>query len=263
MNNLIHQNITAHNKIAKKYKRLHTEIYNSIEQARLENEVKKISKQLETETKTRVALDFGCGDGNLTQYLIKYGFHVISADVSDGFLDLVKSKFPTAGTKLLNGVDLSNFENESVDFICTYSVLHHVPDYLKIINEFSRVLKPGGILMIEHEVSQNYWKNLQDLQEFYSQATSTWYKLKKYLILSNYINKFRSIKNPKYSAEGDIHVFPDDHIEWDKIKSILDKEGFQSIKTQDYLLFRGGYDRKVFDKYRDSLVDMCQLIAKK
>lgn len=42
--------------------------------------------------------------------------------------------------------------------VATYSVLHHVPDYLKIVDEFVRVLKPGGVIYIDHEVSPSYWE---------------------------------------------------------------------------------------------------------
>ena len=40
----------------------------------------------------------------------------------------------------------------------TYSVLHHVPDYLRAVNELVRVLKPGGLLYIDHEFTDNHWR---------------------------------------------------------------------------------------------------------
>lgn len=39
------------------------------------------------------------------------------------------------------------FENESLDAILSFDVLEHVPDYAKAIQEFARVLRPGGVLV--------------------------------------------------------------------------------------------------------------------
>ena len=58
---------------------------------------------------------------------------------------------------LINGKDISNIEDESVDIVALYSVLHHIPDYLGILKGFTRVLKRGGIIYIDHESSERYW----------------------------------------------------------------------------------------------------------
>ncbi|MGH7593998.1 MAG: methyltransferase domain-containing protein [Gemmatimonadales bacterium] len=38
-------------------------------------------------------------------------------------------------------MNLSNVKDRSVDMVATYSVLHHVPDYLGILPELLRVLR--------------------------------------------------------------------------------------------------------------------------
>jgi ubiquinone/menaquinone biosynthesis C-methylase UbiE len=257
------ENIERHNKVAKKYKQIHTEIYNEVEQKRLAQEIAKIAERLDTKNKKVVALDFGCGDGNLTNYLLQNGFQTIAADVSTGFLDLIKSKFPQVETKVLNGVDLSNFEDSSVDFICTYSVLHHIPDYLKAVEEFCRVIKPGGIIMLDHEVCEDYWDKQPELQNFFKSAMPIFNRLQKFLKPQNYINKLKTIKDPKYAAEGDIHVFADDRIEWPMIIDIFNKNNFSDIHMHKYLLFRGGYRAEVYNEYKDTLFDTSMLVAQK
>ena len=40
--------------------------------------------------------------------------------------------------------------------------------------------------------------------------------------------------NPNYANEGDIHVWEDDHIEWDKSDSILQAAAFQKVLQITY-----------------------------
>ena len=134
----IEKNIKLHNKIAKKYESTHTEIYNDIEQSRLVNDLEKSLSFIKKSNIT--ALDLGCGAGNLTNHLLNMGCYVIAADVSTGFLDLIEDKFfdRKVSTFQLNGEDLNGIEDNSIDFIATYSVLHHIPDYIMTINEMIR-----------------------------------------------------------------------------------------------------------------------------
>ena len=53
--------------------------------------------------------------------------------------------------------------------------------------------------------------------------------LKKFFVLSNYIGKVKRIFNPKYANEGDIHVWDDDHIEWDIIDKIMSEKGLKKV----------------------------------
>ena len=70
----------------------------------------------------------------------------------------------------INGYDLSNIDDNHLDLVAVYSVLHHVPDYLKIIEEMIRVSKPGGVLYIDHEVSPSYWNQSKEYKDFLEKA---------------------------------------------------------------------------------------------
>jgi len=155
----IEKNIKLHNKIAKKYEKTHGEIYNNIEQSRL---VVDLHQSLSFVKKEQVtALDLGCGAGNLTNHLLNMGCNVIAADVSTGFLRLVEKKFQgrNVSTFELNGKDLKGIEDNTIDFIATYSVLHHIPDYIKTIKEMCRICSPGGVIYIDHEQNNEYWSD--------------------------------------------------------------------------------------------------------
>jgi ubiquinone/menaquinone biosynthesis C-methylase UbiE len=250
----IEKNIKLHNKIAKKYEATHTEIYNDIEQTRLAND---LEKSLSFLNKSSVnALDLGCGAGNLTNHLLNMGCNVMAADVSSGFLDLVKDKFSGSNisTFQLNGQDLNGIEDNSIDFIATYSVLHHIPDYIMTINEMIRVCAPGGIIYIDHEQNNEYWLHKSEYLEFKRKAQKI--NLKKFFVLSNYIGKVKRIFNPKYANEGDIHVWDDDHIEWDIIDKIMSEKGLKKVLQNDFLLYNNNYKDEIFNKYKDTCKDM-------
>jgi ubiquinone/menaquinone biosynthesis C-methylase UbiE len=260
-------NIKTHNKLAQKYERMHGEIYNSIEQSRLLNELAHAVSLITTGEHPKLALDFGCGAGNLTRHLSNLGCDVIATDVAEGFLDLVKSRsYETkVETLMLNGNNLVTVPDESVDFVATYSVLHHVPDYLGILSEFMRVLKPGGIIYIDHEQSDSFWTDDQQYKKFIFEMKNKISKdYSKYFILTNYYDWFiRKFINSRYQREGDLHVFKDDHIEWSKVIAAIEAAGGKILRSQDYLLFRRGFDISIYNKYSNSVSDMHVLVMRK
>ena len=147
--------------------------------------------EITTASRVKKILDSGCGAGNLTKHLTSLGCEVIASDVSKGFLDLVSARtYETrVETILLNGIDLSNIADESVDMVATYSVMHHIPDYLGILKEFMRVLQPGGIVYIDHEPSSEYWTGNSSYHNFKIEMRKyAKLDLRKYLLINNYID---------------------------------------------------------------------------
>ena len=184
-------------------------------------------------------------------------------------MSLVKRKFSqTALSTVLkiNGSDLSNVASGRFDLVATYSVLHHVPDYMHIVKEMCRVLKPGGVIYIDHEVNESYYERPKEYVEFLRKAGPI-INLKRCLRLlldvKGYKHIFSRLVNPRYKREGDIHVWPDDHIEWNKIEQLLIVEGFEIILKQDYLLYKSCYNLDVYNEYKDKCADEMVLIARK
>src|SRR5262245_47328132 len=104
----IEENVRVHDRISREYEHRHAEIFNDIEQPRLTQALRDAAREIRSGSETKKALDFGCGSGNLTAYLIAMGMHTVSADVSSGFLALIKKKFGATGlseTAQLNGRD--------------------------------------------------------------------------------------------------------------------------------------------------------------
>lgn len=263
----VHENIRAHDKVAAEYESLHGEIFNPVEQDRLKRTMSEARSFLRTSSREKVALDLGCGTGNLTGHLIDLGLKVVSADVSKRFLEIVARNHPTSnllGTLLVNGTDLSGIRDGVFDIVATYSVLHHVPDYRSLVGEMHRVTKKGGVLYIDHELNEHYWKPGDKYAEFLESVRREPDRgIRRYLEPSNYVNAVRLIFNPRWKPEGDIHVWPDDHIEWDELERFLGALGSETVLREDYLLFRRGYPEDVYRNYRESCSDTRVLVVRK
>jgi ubiquinone/menaquinone biosynthesis C-methylase UbiE len=267
--NQIQFNKEAADRVSARYERLHGEIFNSIEQQRLRDALSVAKSSVKTGAELLKALDYGCGSGNLTRFLIELGIYTVSADISEGFLTLIESRFRQTGLSeglLINGKDLSNVPDGSLDLTASYSVLHHVPDYLHVVREMCRVLKPGGVIYLDHEVNESYFSRPKVYIEFLKKVRPVINFrrcLKLLLDVRGYVHIIRRLLNPRYKPEGDIHVWPDDHIEWDKIEQHLISEGFEIVLKRDYLLYRNEYKLDVYNEYKDRCADETVLIARK
>lgn len=96
------------------------------------------------------ALDFGCGIGRLTQALAAHFKRVDGVDVSTEMIDRARShnQHPGRVEYHLNGERLP-FRAGTFDFVYSMIVLQHMPQVLQqgYVEEFFRVLKPGGLAM--------------------------------------------------------------------------------------------------------------------
>jgi len=249
------ENIEVHDKIANDYASAHGEIFNDAEQDRLSLALKKSLQEVNTGSEELTALDYGCGSGNLTRHLLNLNVDVVAADVSSHFLTLVREQFPSdrLSTLILNGKNLDSLETDNFDFITVYSVLHHIPDYLAALTELARVCKPGGVIYLDHEPTDQFWLGNPLYEEF--QAKALRIDWRKYLNFSNYVGKVRRWFNPKYSNEGDIHVWPNDHIEWQRIENTFKGLGFEAVLSEDYLLCKKLYRPDIYKKYENLCTD--------
>lgn len=242
---LVEENIKRHDKVAPEYNARHTEIYNFTEQARLHMELQSAFANV-TSSSPRV-LDFGCGTGNLTDQMLAFGKEVWAADVSPRMLELLAQKHPrqVAATKLrciaLSGEFPLPFPDRHFSFVAAYSVLHHVPDYLEAIRELVRVLDEGGILYIDHEVNANYWRGPLALR-VHRALVAPGYATGRIIARIKNLLGFPELRLPSREhqmlEEGDIHVYPDDCIDWEAIRSITREKGMTTLLDKDYLLCR-------------------------
>lgn len=105
-----------------------------------------LDKYLPKNKKLKI-LDAGCGTGRNIMFLKNYG-QVSGFDISPHAIKYCKKR------GLINikrcSVDRINLHNNSFDLITCFDVIYHkqVKNYKNVINNFHRILKPGGILLI-------------------------------------------------------------------------------------------------------------------
>jgi ubiquinone/menaquinone biosynthesis C-methylase UbiE len=100
-----------------------------------------------------IFLDAGCGTCAHSIRLATRGFFVQAVDFSEGVLKIAEINIKDK--RLENKIKIQyedilnlSFEDETFNYILCWGVLMHIPDLGKAISELTRVLKPGGFLII-------------------------------------------------------------------------------------------------------------------
>ncbi len=99
------------------------------------------------------ALDFGCGMGRLTWALAHHFDHVTGIDISRPmvFRATALNRTGNCAFTVSNSAALP-FTSQTFDLVLSAIVLQHVPDRRAIRNyiaEFSRVVRPGGLIVMQ------------------------------------------------------------------------------------------------------------------
>lgn len=97
------------------------------------------------------ALDVGCGTGFQTAILLELGYETLGVDLSPALLRVAGAR--CAGARLVQGdVEVLPWRDEAVDLVVSCgSTLSFVPRADRAIAEISRVLRPGGRVLLEVE----------------------------------------------------------------------------------------------------------------
>lgn len=151
---VVKENIRLHEKEARKYEESKTEIFNCKEQNRLESTLRQAIKNIETGTSEINALDVGCGTGNMINNLVDVCHKVTGLDISRDMLSVALSNHleERDDVHLVRGRAANiPFPDDTFDIVTAYSFLHHLPSFSGPISEMARVLKPKGVLYIDHE----------------------------------------------------------------------------------------------------------------
>lgn len=145
---VVEKNIELHEEEAEDYENEKTEIYNEEEQERIKSKLTEAKRYIDTGSSEKVALDLGCGTGNILKKLTPSFDEVVGVDISDDMLSTAISKHgDKENLELVRGKAASlPFQDEKFDLISAYSLLHHLPDFSEPISEICRLLKEGGVL---------------------------------------------------------------------------------------------------------------------
>jgi ubiquinone/menaquinone biosynthesis C-methylase UbiE len=111
-------------------------------------------------------LEIGIGQAADSLQIAKRGGNWNGLDLTDAAILRAKTRFDLAAqsygeVKKGSGTQIPWPEN-SFDIVYSHGVLHHIPDVNSISLEISRVLKPGGrlVIMMYHKKSLNYYLSI-------------------------------------------------------------------------------------------------------
>ena len=93
-------------------------------------------------------LDLGAGEGSVTLAFLELGVDVVAVDISRRQCDNLLEKCEKYSARLeVQCADVNDFLNQSdakFDIIAINSFLHHIPDYLGLIDRALDLLNPNG-----------------------------------------------------------------------------------------------------------------------
>lgn len=98
-----------------------------------------------------VAVDLGCGTGEVLERMLPAAREVIGVDGSARMLDLARRRFAGEGARVsLRIGDLEHLplRDGEADFVSVNMVLHHLSSPEAALEEARRVLRPGGRIVI-------------------------------------------------------------------------------------------------------------------
>ena len=97
-------------------------------------------------------LDFGCGWGRMIRFFLKniVADTLYGIDVDPAMIDICVKTVRQGNYSIVKPEPPTEFANNSFDVVYAYSVFSHLaePVHIKWVQEFSRILKPGGILVV-------------------------------------------------------------------------------------------------------------------
>ena len=114
---------------------------------------------------TGTILELGSGDKDFTKNLAKNCSEFIKSDFEPLSPDVIK-------------IDATNIDlpDNSVDCVITVSMLEHIYDYQKVVDEIHRVLKPGGKVICATPFILAYHPSVEDFFRFSPAAYKTIFK---------------------------------------------------------------------------------------
>lgn len=93
------------------------------------------------------ALDVGCGEGRFCRMLQALGIRTVGVDPTEALLARARTVDP-AGDYRVGLAERLDVEDDSFDLVVSYLSLIDIPDLGAALTEMTRVLRPGGTLLI-------------------------------------------------------------------------------------------------------------------
>ena len=102
----------------------------------------------------KVVVDLGCGPGNVFATLGGQPRHLLGVDVANGSLEMAAR---LGYTTVLADAAQTPFRGAIADIVAINASLHHCDDMGAVLREGARLVKPGGLLITDHDPQLTAW----------------------------------------------------------------------------------------------------------
>ena len=177
--------------------------------------------------KNKTVLDAACGEGYGSHILSDNATSVVGLDIDDSSVKHAQERYQKSNLSYVQGSCIKlPFKNDSFDCIVSFETIEHLAEQQQMLNEFNRVLKKDGFIIIstpdkkhytdatgftnEYHVKELYkdeFKQLLDIhwqqQSWYSQALS-FNSIMQQLNISNTDFASDILTENKLISDGDI-----------------------------------------------------------
>jgi ubiquinone/menaquinone biosynthesis C-methylase UbiE len=107
----------------------------------------------------KIVVDIGCGPGNVYAALkecMGAPHLMIGVDVSAGGLKMAEE---LGYTPVLADAQHLPFVDGFADVVTLNATLHHCDDMEKVLREAARLVRPGGLLLTDHDLQRSMWND--------------------------------------------------------------------------------------------------------
>lgn len=112
-------------------------------------------------------LDLGCGDGTYSIAAFQRGARVTGVDISDAMLDSARRRAAACGASIewrQASAESLPYDSGTFDIVLAVTILCFLGDPLQVVKEVSRVLCPGGRLVIGELGKYSSWALLRKVR---------------------------------------------------------------------------------------------------
>lgn len=102
----------------------------------------------------KIVVDIGCGPGNLYANLGGKPKLLIGVDVARGSLEMAQS---IGYMPVLADAHNLPLTSEFADIVAINASLHHCDDMSRVLAEAARLVRPGGVLVVDHDPQLTAW----------------------------------------------------------------------------------------------------------
>lgn len=164
----------------------------------------------------KVVVDLGCGPGNIYASLKGKPKLLIGVDVAPKSLEMARE---LGYLPILADATKLPFKSGFADIVTLNAALHHCEDMEAVLKEAARLVKPGGLLVTDHDPQLSAW-NYKGLAKLLWNARLVWYKITGH--------GFHKTNSQQYwGLKCELHHKPGHGVTRQMFKRILEPLGFR------------------------------------